>query len=40
MYINYKGKKYYWDIDRMKENLFNAAMFVGAIACYIIAGML
>lgn len=38
MHIKYKNRRYYWDLDRLKENLFNASMFIGAVLCYIIGG--
>lgn len=36
MYINYKGKNYYWNTEQFKENLKQTGLFAGAILCYII----
>ena len=38
MYIKYNGKNYRWNIDRFKSNLFQLAMFTGALVCFIIGG--
>ena len=38
MYIKYNGKNYHWNIDRFKSNLFQLAMFAGAIGCLIVGG--
>lgn len=40
MIILYKGKRYYWDIKRFKENMFNALMFIGGILCWIIGSII
>lgn len=40
MYIKYKDKKYYWDIERFKKNMFDAIMLISVIVCCIIAGRL
>lgn len=38
MYIKYNDKKYYWNLQQFKSNLFQLAMFTGAIVCFIIGG--
>lgn len=40
MYINYKGKNYYWDLDRLKENLIQTGLFVGGVLCYVVGCIL
>lgn len=40
MYINYKGKNYYWDLDRFKENLTQAGLFIGGVLCYVVGCIL
>ena len=38
MYIKYNGKNYYWNLEKFKGNLFQLAMLVGVIICFIVGG--